>query len=303
MAVYQVGADGKAQKGLKAGDQVVTGGGVYTISGVNADGTYQTGSADASAGTADTMQGVSDIYNAYTQKNAAQVPAHYYTASDQSGYISGINDAAVQQQTAALKTAYDQKLAALDKQAAAVPQTYDAAKNDTASDAAIAQKNLNERMAASGLNNGAGGQASLAMNNRLQSDLSALDLAKAQKLSEIEQSRTDAAAEYQDAIAEAVAKGAYEAAKNLYDEAVRVDNSYTEAADVVGSVYDTQKSQASGGTQSAVSVNSGTANSGGTQNGTGGAKTLTAEELAKLYAAKGGSGSGMIRSTNLRTEA
>ena len=41
MATYKVGADGKAQSGLKAGDQVVTAGGTYTITGVNADGSYK----------------------------------------------------------------------------------------------------------------------------------------------------------------------------------------------------------------------------------------------------------------------
>lgn len=39
--VYKVGDNGQAPKGLKVGDQVVTGGGTYTIKGVNADGTYQ----------------------------------------------------------------------------------------------------------------------------------------------------------------------------------------------------------------------------------------------------------------------
>ena len=39
--VYRVGADGKAPTGLKVGDQVVTGGGTYQITGVNADGSYQ----------------------------------------------------------------------------------------------------------------------------------------------------------------------------------------------------------------------------------------------------------------------
>lgn len=38
--VYKVGDNGQAPKGLKAGDQVVTGGGTYTINSVNADGTY-----------------------------------------------------------------------------------------------------------------------------------------------------------------------------------------------------------------------------------------------------------------------
>lgn len=37
----QVGSDGKAPAGLKAGDSVKTGGGIYRITGVNADGSYQ----------------------------------------------------------------------------------------------------------------------------------------------------------------------------------------------------------------------------------------------------------------------
>jgi len=38
MATVKVGADGKAPKGLKAGDKVVTAGGTYTIQQVNKDG-------------------------------------------------------------------------------------------------------------------------------------------------------------------------------------------------------------------------------------------------------------------------
>lgn len=38
--IYKVGDNGQAPKGLKAGDQVVTGGGTYTINSVNADGSY-----------------------------------------------------------------------------------------------------------------------------------------------------------------------------------------------------------------------------------------------------------------------
>ena len=41
MAVYKVKDDGKAQSGLKEGDVVVTGGGSYTITGFNDDGTYK----------------------------------------------------------------------------------------------------------------------------------------------------------------------------------------------------------------------------------------------------------------------
>ena len=40
MAIYRV-ENGKAPAGLSAGDEVVTGGGTYRITGVNADGSYQ----------------------------------------------------------------------------------------------------------------------------------------------------------------------------------------------------------------------------------------------------------------------
>lgn len=41
MGVYRVETGGKAPAGLSAGDEVVTGGGTYRITGVNADGSYQ----------------------------------------------------------------------------------------------------------------------------------------------------------------------------------------------------------------------------------------------------------------------
>ena len=41
MGLYKVQDNGKAPSGLKAGDEVVTGGGTYRITGVNADGSYQ----------------------------------------------------------------------------------------------------------------------------------------------------------------------------------------------------------------------------------------------------------------------
>nr|DAH84378.1 MAG TPA: hypothetical protein [Caudoviricetes sp.] len=41
MSVYRVETGGRAPAGLSAGDEVVTGGGTYRITGVNADGSYQ----------------------------------------------------------------------------------------------------------------------------------------------------------------------------------------------------------------------------------------------------------------------
>ena len=41
MSVYRVESGGRAPAGLSTGDEVVTGGGTYRITGVNADGSYQ----------------------------------------------------------------------------------------------------------------------------------------------------------------------------------------------------------------------------------------------------------------------
>ena len=47
MAIYKVNSDGKAPKGLKTGDTVVTGGGTYKITGVNSDGSYKSSLASS----------------------------------------------------------------------------------------------------------------------------------------------------------------------------------------------------------------------------------------------------------------
>lgn len=54
MATYQVGSDGKAPKGLKVGDFVVTGGGTYIIDFVNPDGTYKSSLYNGSSTTYNT---------------------------------------------------------------------------------------------------------------------------------------------------------------------------------------------------------------------------------------------------------
>ena len=46
MGIYKVQSNSNAPAGLKVGDQVVTGGGTYLITGVNADGTYNSHPVD-----------------------------------------------------------------------------------------------------------------------------------------------------------------------------------------------------------------------------------------------------------------
>lgn len=155
-------------------------------------------------------------------------PESYYTATDQSDLVNQLYDAAIEAQKAAIKSEYEKNVAAYDAQKAKLPQIYQSAKNQTASDAAIAQQTMNERFAASGLNTGAQGQAALALNTTLQGNLSALDADRAEKLADIEAQRTQSIVDYQNAIAQAIANNELERAQALYNEAIRVDNSYRE---------------------------------------------------------------------------
>lgn len=155
-------------------------------------------------------------------------PDGYYTAQDRSDLVNQLYDAAIEAQKAALKAEYEKNVAAYDAQKAKLPQIYQSAKNQTASDAAIAQQTMNERFAASGLNTGAQGQAALALNTTLQGNLSALDADRAEKLADIEVQRTQSMLDYQNAIAQAIANNELERAQALYNEAIRVDNSYRE---------------------------------------------------------------------------
>lgn len=155
-------------------------------------------------------------------------PENYYTATDQSDLVNQLYDAAIEAQKAALKAEYEKNVAAYDAQKKKLPQIYQSAKNQTATDAAIAQQSMNERFAASGLNTGAQGQAALSMNTALQGNLSALDADRAEKLVDIEAQRTQAMVDYQNAIAQAIANNEMERAQALYNEAIRVDNSYRE---------------------------------------------------------------------------
>lgn len=162
--------------------------------------------------------------NVYTQEFSS--PPHYYTAEDHSDYINEIYAAAERQALAALEGAYTEQLAAFDSEAAALPGTYREAKNRAAADAAVTQQSMNERFTASGLNSGAQGQAALALGIAAQGSMAALDAEEARRLAELESRRAQVKAQYQNAVAQAIAQNEIERANALYQEAVRVDNSF-----------------------------------------------------------------------------
>lgn len=191
-------------------------------------------------------------------------PGGYYTATSQADYINQLYDASLKAQQAALESAYNANLAAYDQQASKIPAVYQAAKNQTASSAEIARQGLNERFAASGLNTGTQGQAALAMNTATQGSLSSLDAQRAQAVADIEAERTQTMAQYQSAVAEAIAKNEMQRAQALYEEAMRVDNSYREETQ-----YFLQKSAGSSSSSSSGGGGGGGAYTGGGTTGTG----------------------------------
>lgn len=73
MGVYRVETGGRAPAGLSTGDEVVTGGGTYRITGVNADGSYQSQLVNKN-------QTIHNYSGSYAQRNSP------YTSAGVSGY-------------------------------------------------------------------------------------------------------------------------------------------------------------------------------------------------------------------------
>ena len=151
-------------------------------------------------------------------------------AKDQSESINKIYDAQQKAKTDALKAAYDQNIADYDAQAAKIPQTYNEARRQVSTQADISRANLNEQMAGSGINVGAGSQLALSQQNSRNAAMGKVSTAEADALSDLEAQRQKVKAAYQNAVAQAISENDAARAKALYTEAQRVDNSIVNTA-------------------------------------------------------------------------
>ena len=151
-------------------------------------------------------------------------------AKDQSESINKIYDAQQKAKTDALKAAYDQNMADYDAQAAKIPQTYNEARRQVSTQADISRANLNEQMAGSGINVGAGSQLALSQQNSRNAAMGKVSTAEADALSDLEAQRQKVKAAYQNAVAQAISENDAARAKALYTEAQRVDNSIVNTA-------------------------------------------------------------------------
>jgi hypothetical protein len=164
----------------------------------------------------------------YVYINNQQATPKYTTptlpgATSQEAYINSIYDADRKAQEAQLRSAYEQNMADLDYQAAQIPQTYNAAADDAAVQAAIARANFNNSAAGSGLNTGAAGQVALSQNNNYLRNVNAIRTAQAEATAKLNLQRQQQEAQYKSAINAALAQNDLARAQALYNEAKRVD--------------------------------------------------------------------------------
>ena len=138
-------------------------------------------------------------------------------------YINQMYDASLQSQLAQLEAAYQESLAELEKSQTETDAAYNEQKRQTQGDAERNAANWRELAMAQGLNTGAMGQAALAQNNQLQSNLNTLSTAQQQALDNIRNQRTLLGKQYQLQILQAQADNDFERAQALYSEAVRMD--------------------------------------------------------------------------------
>jgi hypothetical protein len=213
---YIVGDDGKAQEGLEVGDKVITYVGTYEITGVNEDGTYVTGEPDPTVNTSYMSDFQKQWIRDHPNGSGSDKTTGYAGNADEA-YINEIYEKQRQITEAKLKAAYDQSVNTLNAEKAKLPGAYAAAKNETAGQSETQRANFNEYAAASGLNSGAGGQASLAFSNQLQGNLAALTQAQTDATAAIDLQLANLQTQYQTDLAQAFAEGNLAKVSALYN--------------------------------------------------------------------------------------
>lgn len=153
-------------------------------------------------------------------------PAGYYRATKQDDKINEYYDAEKKGSLDALKAAYDIQTSGYGRAAENLKSAYDSARNTASADSAIANYNLNQRLA--NVNSGAGAQAKLSQQNALMRRYSELDRQNIDAQRQLETEQANIERQYQAGIADAIHKNEMNRAKALYDEAVRYDNSFRE---------------------------------------------------------------------------
>ena len=162
---------------------------------------------------------------------ALTVPTVTYGSQteDYSSYLEQMYAAKKQAAMAALKKAYDNSVAELDRAESGLAEGYQASRNEAAGAHEMARRNFAEFAAANGLNNGTAGQAELSRSVTLQNNMNDIRTAEASAMADLTLQRAEAENEYNAAIAQAEYTGEYELAAALYEEKVRVQEALIDA--------------------------------------------------------------------------
>ena len=219
------GTGGGAGTGTGTGDG--TGAGSGTGTGTTTEGSGSSTMVDSALGAKDAYnQQIQDYLKRLQELQGEKTP----TAADQSDYIRQMYEQQLAANKAQLESDYNENVSNLAGEESKLGSNYYEQRRQTQANADRSQANYNEIANASGLNSGTRGQAQLARNNQLQSDLTTLNNAEAQNRAEIERQRTLLGQQYQNAIQKAQAENNMELAQRLYQEAVRVDESVIDAS-------------------------------------------------------------------------
>ena len=162
-------------------------------------------------------------YGGYRLGDWGEIGGSGRSANSFEGYLRQIYGSALEAQLKALESGYNANLSELDAGQKTVDSAYTEQKRQTSGENARQSAAWREVANAYGLNSGAVGQAKLAQNNQLQSDLNKLNAAQAAARTELQRQRILLGQQYQSAIEQAVAENNSQLAMSLYQEAVRAE--------------------------------------------------------------------------------
>ena len=152
------------------------------------------------------------------------------TPNSQEDYIRQMYEANLAENKSQLESDYNQNLSDLGAEESKLGQIYYEQMRQAQAESDRNRQAFQEYANARGLNSGTGGQAELAQQNQLSSNLNTLRQSEAEKRAEVERQRVLLGQQYQNAIQKAQAENDLAKAKALYEEAVRVDEAISAAS-------------------------------------------------------------------------
>ena len=152
------------------------------------------------------------------------------TPNGQEDYIRQMHEAHLAANKTQLDSGHNQNLSDLGAEESKLGQIYYEQMRQAQAESDRNRQAFQEYANARGLNSGTGGQAELAQQNQLSSNLNTLRQSEAEKRAEVERQRVLLGQQYQNAIQKAQAENDLAKAKALYEEAVRVDEAISAAS-------------------------------------------------------------------------